>query len=133
MTQAKEKYGLDMLAIALRSGDYGWNPKKDDVKKHWLVNVEECRHVLDLMTFASLWRETGHSEWEFLLSAWFLYAVIKRDESGAEYADISPLFEVDLLSRNKGTFPREKVRAHIMPSFTKVYEDDTDVHYKLNV
>ena len=130
----KMKYGLDSMGIALRSNDYGWLPKRETGDKtHLLINRKDIPENFDIMSLASAWRDTGHFEWEYLLGVWFLWGVIEAEEKNEEYADISKVFETDLLASRDRTFTREKVREHIGKWFEKISEDDETVYWRLKI
>ena len=124
---------MAMLDIALRSGDYGWTPPVALPKKYILTDLECYREKVSVFGLASCWRETGHTEWEYLLAGIFVGELLEAYENGAKDIDITKLFDRDLLARNDRVFTKEQVTAHIMPFFTKVSEDDSNIYLKLNV
>jgi hypothetical protein len=126
-------WGLDSLPIALHSKNYGWDNIVKPDKKFMLSNPHDYKGRINLSSLVSCWRETGHSEWEYLLSAWLIYSVIDALEKGNEHADISILFSRDLIANPNRRFTKEQVYKHIMPSFDKVGEDEKHIYLQLRL
>lgn len=122
-------YGLDMIGLAIYTGDYGWDDKP--FKKVTLVNPKDCENKINLIGMMSRWRGTGHGEWEALLAWWFVDAVVNALKSESDEADISALFDRDLLARNNRVFTQEQIYAHIIPSFEIVKDNDDGLWLKL--
>jgi hypothetical protein len=129
----KKKWGLDILTIALRTKDYGWDNINTPDKKHMLTDLHLYDGKIDISALASHWRETGHSEWEYLLSAWLIFGVIDASKNNEEHADISIMFTRDLIATRERRFTKEQIYKHIMPSFEKVNEDDENIYLRLRV
>jgi len=72
-----KKWGLDILSIALHSKNYGWDKISEPEKKYMLTDLDSYEGKIDISTLAAHWRDTGHSEWEYVLAAWIIYSVIK--------------------------------------------------------
>jgi len=126
-------YGMNMLGIALNSGDYGWTDPVELPKKYILTDLECYKEKVSVFGLSSCWRETGHAEWEYLLAGIFVGSLLEAWENGAEVLDITKLFNRDLTAKNNRVFTKEQVTAHILPFFTKVTEDDSNIYLKLNV
>ena len=122
-----------MLTVALRSNDYGWDNIAEPEKKYMLTDLESYKGRINIFALASVWRQTGHSEWEYLLAAWLIYSVIDALEKGEKYADISILFNRDLLASRDRRFTKEQIYSHIMPSFEKTDEDDGNIYLRLRL
>lgn len=135
---AKESYLSSMdqlgLGIALRSDDYGWEERQEPQKKVILTNPEEL-HGVELAQLVSLFRGTGHSEWEFIMSAWMIDAIGKSIDTG-EPCDITIIFNTSFLAspRKKGEdyrrFTKEQVYNHIIKFFN--IEEETDTTLRLS-
>lgn len=125
-------YGLNRLGFFLRSEDYGWSDPKP-FKKVTLVNLKECEDKISLMGLVSAWRGTGHSEWEFLLAGWFIHAVIEAQKNESTEADISMLFDRDLLARNDRIFTQKQIYAHLIPWFEIIEENANELKLRLKV
>lgn len=125
-------YGMDVLQIALRSGDYDWSDPYE-TKKFVLVNPADCKDKISVFGMASVWRGTGHSEWEFLLSALFVDAVLNALEKGEDTADITHLFNRDMLASGGLKFTKEQVYEHLMPVFEIKSETDEEVCLKIRI
>ena len=123
-------YGLNILDLVLRSNDWGCEPCKESVKKHFLVNKEACKNWT-CQGLAAKWRHTGHSEWEHLMSGWLLFAVQDAEKDGTEYADISILMETDLSASRDRTFTREQIRQHVSNVLEKAEETEDTVYWKV--
>jgi hypothetical protein len=126
-------YGLDMLNIALRGGDYGWTEPVQLPKKYVLVDLEAYREKVNVFGLVSAWRQTGHSEWEYLMAGYFISHLLKAYEVGVNETEITGLFDRDYLASGDRVFTKEQVITHVMPSFTKVNEDEENVYLRLNV
>ncbi|MFR2534537.1 MAG: hypothetical protein ACLTEH_03335 [Clostridia bacterium] len=126
-------YGLDMLVfVLLRSENYGWSDPKP-FKKVTLVNAKDCENKISLMGLVSAWSGTGHSEWEFLLAGLFLCAVLDALENESNEADISMLFDHDLLARDGRMFTQEQIYAHLIPWFEIIKDTDDALNLKLKI
>ena len=128
-----KKWGLDILAIALRSQDFGWGNITVPEKKYILTDLHLYEGKIDIQSLAAHWRETGHSEWEYLLAAWLINSLIDALKKGEKQADISKLFICDLLASRDRRFTKEQIHKHIMLSFEKVNEDDVNIYFRLRV
>ena len=126
-------YGLDSLGLYLMSQDYGWTDPDQTHKKVILTNVEDCREKLHFMSLMSAWRETGHSEWEALMSGWFVQAVIDALEAGETEADITHIFNRDYLAYGNKTFTQQQVYDHLIPWFDIVEETDDVLKLRLHI
>ena len=122
-------YGMGVLLVALKSRDYGWSDPYP-IRKVILVNPTEYRNRITVFGIASLWMGTGHSEWEFLLASWFVEAIVKAIEDGAEEADITHLFNRDLIATNYRTFTKEQVYDHLIKWFEIVDETEDELRLK---
>lgn len=128
-----EKWGLDILAIALHSKNYGWDNIVEPEKKYMLTDLDSYEGKINISTLAAHWRETGHSEWEYVLAAWTIYSVIDALKKNEDCADISLIFTRDLIAANERRFMKEQVYNHVMPSFEKVDEDAENIYLRLRV
>ena len=122
-------YGTDVVGFFLRSNDYSWTSKNS--KKVILVNVKECKNRVNVLNLCSLWRGTGHSEWEVLLADWFVEAVLEALKSNKSDADITCLFNKDLKASGGRIFSQEDVYYHIIPSFQIVENNEDEMKVKL--
>jgi hypothetical protein len=80
----------------------------------------------DVFTLMANFRESGHAEWEAIW-AWFLKQQAGEAIATGERCDISPVFNSDYLSCNKGTFTREMVWKHIGKFFRVDSETEDEV------
>ena len=126
-------YGLSGLAIFLRSKDFGWSNPDETHKKVVLTNPDECKEKISLMGMVSAWRGTGHSEWEALLGAWFIQAVIDAIESESHEADITHLFNSDLLASRGRIFTKQQVYNHLIKWFDIVEETDEVLKLRIHI
>ncbi len=125
-------YGLSTLDIFLRSDDYGWS-KPETRKKVVLTNPDECKEKISLKGMISLWRGTGHTEWEALLGAAFIQAVIDALENEADEADITNLFNRDFLASGNRVFTQEQVYNHLIKWFDIVEETDEILKLQIHI
>ena len=126
-----ERNGLETIGLALSSRDYGWNVY-ENCKKVILTNPKECENV-QVLDLVSAWHGTTHSEWEFLLAGWFVMAVIRAVDSNNEEADITALFNRDLLAARNRKMTKEAIYKHIIPYFDIVEETDDVLKVKLRL
>lgn len=128
---AKEHdYGLSILDNALSTENYGWYIKP--FKKVILTNPRECENKITVLGLVSEWKNTGHSEWEYLLAGWFIQSILEAKKNGLEQADITGLFNKDFLARKSLFFTKEQVYQHLIPYFKVVKEtdDQLDLEYR---
>lgn len=125
-------YGLDLLDFALHSKDYRLSSPRQH-KKVVLVNPQECKNKINLGYMAALWRGTGHTEWEFLLSGWFVESVVDAIKIKSEEADITKLFKYDLYASENRIFKQEDVCNHILPWFEVVSETEDKLKLKFKI
>lgn len=126
-------YGLDGLGIFLSSRDYGWNTPDESHKKVILTNPRDCKEKICLMGMVSAWRGTGHSEWEALLGGWFIQAVLDALENDADEADITHLFNRDLLASNDRIFTKDQVYDHLIKWFDIVEETEDTLKLRIHI
>ncbi len=69
------------------------------------------------MWLLTLWRGSGHAQWEALWTGWFLSAVDEALEKGKKTADISDIFSRDFLSINSGKYTKEQTFKHLIQTF----------------
>lgn len=124
-------YGLEQMSFFLRSGDFGWSKPDESHKKVILTNPLDCKGKISLMGMVSAWRGTGHSEWEAILGGWFVKAVVDAIKQNADEADITDLFNRDLLASKDRVFTKEQVYDHIIKWFDIV--EDTDELLRLRI
>ena len=130
---AQYNYGLDELRIFLRSNDYGWTEPDKSHKKVILINPLDCKEKICLKGMVSAWRGTGHSEWEAILGVWFIQAVLSAIEKNANEADITRLFNHDLLASNDRVFTQEQVYNHLIRWFDIIEETDEVLKVKIHI
>ena len=126
-------YGLDFLGLCLRSNDYGWSDPDETHKKVVLTNPDECKEKISLMGMISAWRGTGHSEWEAILGAWFIQAVIDAIENESHEADITHLFNRDFLASRDRKFTQQQVYEHLIKWFDIVEETDELLKLRIHI
>lgn len=125
-------YGLDMMNVALWGNDYGWTEPKP-FRKVVLVNPKDCENKIDLMTMMSAWRDTGHAEWEALISYFFIKAVVDALNSGSDEADITTMFTHDLLASRNRVFTQQQIYDHVISWFDIIEENDEEVKVKFRI
>lgn len=133
IASAPYNYGLDGLWIFLSSRDYGWNTSDESHKKVILTNPRDCKEKISLMGMVSAWRGTGHSEWEALLGAWFIQAVLDALENDADEADITHMFNRDLLASNDRIFTKDQVYDHLIKWFDIVEETKDTMKLRIHI
>ena len=126
-------YGLDGLGILLSSRDYGWTTPDKSHKKVVLTNPRECKEKICLMGMIFAWRGTGHSEWEALLGAWFIQAVLDALENDADESDITHLFNRDFLASRNRVFTKEQVYDHLIKWFDIVEETEDTIKLRIHI
>lgn len=126
-------YGLDCLGILLLSKDYGWSNPDETHKKVVLTNPDACKEKISLMGMVSAWRGTGHSEWEAILGAWFIQAVIDAIENESHEADITHLFNRDFLASRGRKFTQQQVYEHLIKWFDVVEETDEVLKLRIHI
>lgn len=126
-------YGLDGLEIFLLSNDYGWSEPDETHKKVVLTNPDACKEKISLMGMVSAWSGTGHSEWEAILGAWFIQAVIDAIENESHEADITHLFNRNLLASRDRVFTQEQVYNHLIKWFDIVEETDKIIKLRIHI
>ena len=131
-TNIIQRYENDKLVVGLTlsSKDYGWSTPDKSVKV-MLTNPGACADSPDFSTWniMGLITGTGHVEWEAILASALMDAVCKWKKNGAnaeEAADISALFNRDLLAKQK-MFKKEDISKHLNRIFNteKVESDGT--------
>lgn len=132
-TQAPYDYGLDALGIFLMGNDYGWKIHKENQRKVILTNPLDCKEKISLMGLTSVWRGTGHSEWEALLSWCFIKAVVDAIEHNKTEADITNLFNRDFLASGNRVFTQEQVYSHLIKWFDIIEETDDTLKLKFHI
>ena len=131
-TPKEYDYGLHNPVLLTVGGDYGWSPQKP-FRKVILTNVEDCRENISVWGCVSAWRGTGHSEWEFILAINFVNSVVKALENGESEADISPIFEHDLLASGGRVFTQKQIWDHIIRFFNIEDEDEQTIRMSVKV
>ena len=132
-TPTPYNYGLDILKIALASRDYGWSDPDETHKKVVLTNPEDCKEKISVFGMMSAWRGTGHYEWEALLGGWFVQAVINAIENESPEADITHLFNRDLLASRNKKFNQRQVYDHLIKWFDVVEETDEVLKLRIHI
>ena len=122
-------YGLSLLEFGLRSGDYGQNIR--GFKKVTLTNVSKCKNTISVLGLVTTWKGTGHVEWEYLLAGWFIISVIETLENQKEEADITCLFDRDLIASNGKVFTKEQIYDHLIDWFDIESETDDEIRVSL--
>ncbi len=109
-----------IVGITLSSGDYGWEVTQD-CPKILLSNTNECIANPNITTWnlMSVFRETGHVEWECVLAMIFMQALADAEEHGKE-ADITDLFNRDLYARGDRKFTSSQIARHMERWFETV-------------
>ena len=128
-----EKWGLDILTVAMRSKDFGWDNIVEPEKRFILTDLHLYEGKVDVFALASYWRGTGHCEWENLLAAWLIYTVIDALKKGENRADISMLFTRDLIASRDRRFTKGQVYKYIFPSFDIADEDEGNIYLRLRI
>lgn len=103
-----ERYESDKLVVGLTlsSKDYGWSSSDKSIKVK-LLNPSACADNPEFSTWniMGMLNGTGHVEWEAILATVLMEAVCNwkknKDNSKDETADISDMFNRDLLSSKK--------------------------------
>lgn len=125
-----DKYGFYLMQAALISKDYGW--KMVPHKKVTLVNPRDCAN-LDILTLASIWNGTGHSEWEYIMAYALLYPTSKAIKSGRSTADITGLFNRNLLASKNRVFTSKQIYDHIIKWFEIVSDTEDELKLKIKI
>ena len=126
-------YGLTGLSIFLNGRDWGWEKPDENHKKVILVNPDDCREKINGMGLISIWRGTGHSEWEALLAKWFIEAVKTAIENGEKEADITHMFNRDFLASKNRVFTKEQVYDHLIKWFSIVKDSDEELKVRFRI
>lgn len=126
-------YGMSMVDIALITQDFGWTDAVKLPKQYILVDIERYKEKVTVLGLASCWSGTGHAEWEYLLAGMLVGSLLDAWDNDETELDITSLFDRDLLASGDRVFTKEQVTEHIMPSFTKLREDDKNIYLELNV
>lgn len=113
--------------------DYGWEKPDENHKKVILVNPDDCREKINGMGLISIWRGTGHSEWEALLAKWFIEAVKTAIENGEKEADITHMFNRDFLASKNRVFTKEQVYDHLIKWFSIVKDSDEELKVRFRI
>ena len=122
-----EKWKEEYLEYQQVNVDCCWSPHI--FKKVTLVNPNECKvGIWDMYIY---WKGTGHFQWEELLVSWFFEAIKRSEEEGTAEADISMLFNNDLLAWDMETFRTEEVYDHLMASGTFEVVEESEMELKL--
>ena len=126
-------YGLKDLPSYLSTRNYSWSEKPH--KKVTLINVTDCKDKITLTGMIKLLMGTGHLEWEALLAAWLIEAVVNAVKNGEDTADITKVFARELSAYNsisKWTFPHDAHYKFLMTKiFEKVEENNDELKVKL--
>ena len=75
------------FGMTMRSKDYGWEDINEKARKVLIVNPNEVKD-LELMSWVAAFRNSGHSEWEFLWAALIVNAVREAAAEGKDEADV---------------------------------------------
>lgn len=116
------------LGFVLHGHDYGWTEPLSS-RKYFLTNPADALKV-ELIQYASAFRGSGHSEWEYLWG-FFLKKASSETESGNR-ADISVVFNRDWLATRDRRFTMEQTWNHLKKWFTIEEETDDEVVLTLN-
>lgn len=101
--------------------------RNEYVQRVILTNPDALKEF-GFWSYVSLFRGTGHSEWEFAMSNMLLNAIENAIHTDSE-CDISKLFNTDFDSK----FTRKDVFNHIINFFTVEKEADNTLWLSLNV
>ena len=85
------------------------------------------------MKLATLWSGTGHCEWEYILSCIFILKVITTIDNDFTYADITSLFNRDLLASGNRVFTKPQIYFHLIKHFDIVEETDDYIKLKFKI
>ncbi len=118
------------ISVALNSNDYGWEARTTPDKKVILTNPETLKDY-GIMAYMSLFRGTGHTEWEVIMGMWMIDAIGEALETGNE-CDITIVFNTEFLAapRKKGDdyrrFTKEQVYNHLIDKIFIIQEETDD-------
>lgn len=110
------------------SVDCCWSPHI--FKKVTLVNPHECKNLTTGDLYYA-WKGTGHFEWEELLIKWFIEALKEATEEKRTKANISMLFNNDLLAAGMETFRTEDIYKHLLASGTFEVVEESEIELQL--
>lgn len=111
---------LRMLGGSRAGFDYEIHP---DAPKVILVNIEACEGKVDVETLATRFRGTGRFEWELFMAGFFVLAVVRALENGEREADISMIFDRDLIADRNQRLTREEIWNIWRDDILEVVED----------
>jgi len=98
-------------------------------RKVYLTNPEEAKDI-PVWNYVSVFRNTGHSEWEFYMGNTIISASKAAIEEGKTEADITHLFEEDLIYGDM-IFTGEKIFNHIIRFFTIAKEEENAIYIRI--
>ena len=130
--QPQDPYDKDSLLFILSTRDYAWF-KRNDEKKVILVNPKTFVNHVNGMALVSLWRGTGHAEWEALLAYLFIKHLEEADEQNLSEVDVSDMFNTDLKASKNREMTAEQVREHLAKHFEVVEELPEEVRVRFKV
>ncbi len=133
LTPAPYDYGLDDLNLLLISRDFGWDTPDKSHKKVILINPLDCKEKISLRGMISAWHGTGHVEWEAVLGAWFILAVLNAIKKNSNEADITHLFNRDFLASFDRKFSQQQVFDHLIKWFDIVEETDKVMKLRVHI
>ena len=90
-------YGIEDAYRALRLGRNFDYHHRDDIKKVMLINITDCQDKLTVDGTHKLLMGMGKMEWELQEALWLVEAVVAALDRNAEVADISKMFNHDML------------------------------------
>ena len=118
-----ETWGLGIFDI-MPSQDYGWDGIDARHRPVILTNVRECEGRVTALALVSAFRGTGQVEWEYFLASVLIYAAIDALASGSDTADITNMFNRDLLASRGRVFTQQQLFEHVIKWF--VVEEDSE-------
>lgn len=124
---------LEALDTMLLGKDYGFSGAKP-FKKVTLLNPKECESKVDYWELIKKWGGLGHHEWESIIVSCFMTIVERAIKQGKEEADISRLFERDLLDSDGEVCTQQQIYdCLISRSFEVIEESDEEIKIKMKM
>lgn len=121
---------------------------KEVQKKYIIQDIEQLKNRISIRILMAAWRNTGKSEWEFMMGYMLVRELRKAWKQGQSEADITRLFQLELLAwptedvnekritingNTYRVFDQEDVKNKVMPFFTILKEDEKCIYLKLNM
>ena len=119
-----------IFGMTMRTKDYGWEDINENARKVLIVNPNDVKG-LDLMSWVAAFKDSGHSEWEFLWAALIVNAVREAAAEGKDEADVTYVFDRSFIASGDRKMTADEVYKHCSKIFEVVEETPAQIKVKV--